>query len=585
MKSIIYIALWLIITMPVVAQYNDDFFGYTIDAVDNKKYITPNNSTNQSVRLMNRKKTIENVLTQAIPVLYLDSNFIKPESRGLVKQIQDIWTNSPALQVYYKQPETGKALLNEIFSISAYKGLDTLLCNVGSCYNVEMYNYATNTTIRGVVSKDLNKINAIQVFQNFQADVPPGVKELAVELAIYDTAVIKALGYRPTPQQILMPGTKTALNRTTCERSRHLCLAPTIVKDEKALWVIVDITDLKVVGLRWTNTGEKQPKITQQRLMNETVQSCNCDVLNTLEKNKWKVNYQLTRSDGLEVKHVTFNGKPIINSAKLVDWKVSYSGTDGFGYSDAVGCPQFSHAAVIAVNKPLVKDLLNDKNEIIGFTLEQSFSSKLWPMPCEYNYLQRFEFYNDGSFKVAGGSLGRGCGNNGTYRPVFRIALAGKQQVQEWQKNSWQTWKNEAYTLQNELTNYSDNKSWFKITNAAGNNYELIPGKGNINDVQKGDNAYVFVTKNNFKAEEGESDLITIAPCCNTDYQQGPHKFINAVPEPIENQATVIWYVAQIRNDNTKGKENCWAANEIVNGVTKTRIWPCIAGPFFKALP
>ena len=43
-----------------------------------------------------------------------------------------------------------------------------------------------------------------------------------------------------------------------------------------------------------------------------------------------------------------FGGRPVLESAKLVDWHVSYSESDGFGYSDAVGCPVFSAAAAFS---------------------------------------------------------------------------------------------------------------------------------------------------------------------------------------------------------------------------------------------
>jgi hypothetical protein len=79
--------------------------------------------------------------------------------------------------------------------------------------------------------------------------------------------------------------------------------------------------------------------------------------------------------------------------------------------------------------------------------------------------------------------------------------------------------------------------------------------------------------------DEGENDLVTIGPCCNTDYQQGPEKFIN--DEAIENTNLVMWYVCQMKNDNTPGKEYCWAESYLDHGVYKTRVYPCLAGPLF----
>jgi hypothetical protein len=36
-----------------------------------------------------------------------------------------------------------------------------------------------------------------------------------------------------------------------------------------------------------------------------------------------------------------------------------------------------------------------------------------------------------------------------------------------------------------------------------------------------------------------------------------------------------------MKNDNTKGKEYCWAEGYIDKGVYKTKEFPCFAGPKF----
>ena len=141
----------------------------------------------------------------------------------------------------------------------------------------------------------------------------------------------------------------------------------------------------------------------------------------------WKMDYNITSSDGLKVSNVFYKGEPIIKDAKLVDWHVNYSNTDGFGYSDAVGCPYFSTAAVIAIEPPQILPIIENGVEV-GCILQQNFYSEGWPLPCNYNYCQKFEFYNDGRFRVACASLGRGCGNNGTYRPVIRVSFFNSNQ-------------------------------------------------------------------------------------------------------------------------------------------------------------
>ncbi len=104
-------------------------------------------------------------------------------------------------------------------------------------------------------------------------------------------------------------------------------------------------------------------------------------------------------------------------------------------------------------------------------------------------------------------------------------------------------------------------------------------GRGQFSQYERGDNAMVFVTRNDSNRDEGAADMPTIGPCCNTDFQQGPEKFINA--ESIANTNFVLWYVAQLKNDNTPNKEYCWADVTLQNGVYAPRAFPCYSGPYF----
>ncbi|WP_206685550.1 hypothetical protein, partial [Escherichia coli] len=68
---------------------------------------------------------------------------------------------------------------------------------------------------------------------------------------------------------------------------------------------------------------------------------------------------------------------------------------------------------------------------------------------CNYSYSQRYFFYTDGRFRMSCASIGRGCGNNGTYRPVFRIGFTGNNQLfSEWNKDGWKVWDKEGWKLQ-----------------------------------------------------------------------------------------------------------------------------------------
>jgi hypothetical protein len=350
----------------------------------------------------------------------------------LLATVQQLAFTDARMTQYLRDAKTGKSYRNEVLGVymarqSDFTQADAATFYKGSCFRVELYNFALNLTSVALVSIPEKRVVQVYLLPATQPDISPKLKELALRIATESAAVQAALGFKPSATDALMSDTKTALNRTRCERSQHLCVAPTFVKGDKALWAIVDLTDLRLVGIRWTNVGttpQTTKPITERLVQNDMLTECFCKKETSLNRNNWKLNYMLTSSDGLRVSEVSFAGKSVILNAKLVDWHVSYSNTDGFGYSDAVGCPYFSTAAVIAIEAPKIYDLTDSLGKTIGFVLEQSFYSEGWPAACNYNYQQRFEFYTDGKFRVACASFGRGCGNNGTYRPVLRIAMA-----------------------------------------------------------------------------------------------------------------------------------------------------------------
>jgi hypothetical protein len=544
--------------------------------------ITADSSSFNFPLLKQRMEKITFSLQQKVPVLFLDSL----DNNKALAQI--IAVNDIKFKENFFDKD-GQAYRNEIFNIYNARPQEVPAGYTASnVYKVELYNYALNLTTVAMVDVPSQKVLSVNNFPQTQPDLNPSLTNLAVQIAVNSPDVIKALGFKPGEKDALMAATKTSLNRTKCERSMHLCVAPTFIKNDKALWAIVDLTDHRVVGVRWTNVGTTGPaqRISERKLLFEKIMECNCKQMQRIEKNGWNMNYVLTSSDGLRISEVYYQNKLIINNAKLVDWHVSYSGTDGFGYSDAVGCPEFSQAAVVAVSEPKISELIQD-GKPVGFVLEQMYQSEQWPRPCNYNYVQRYEFYNDGRFRVAAASLGRGCGNNGTYRPVTRICFANeKNDFSEWssEQAGWQQWNTEQWRLQNLQTNYSEGGYQYKIADGTENGFYMMPGNAQFKDGGRGDNAYVYVTKLHADKDEGETDLVTIGPCCNTDYKQGPEKFIEPAAENIAGTQLVVWYVAQLKNDDTKGSEYCWAESYLEKGIYKTKAYPCFSGPMFIPL-
>lgn len=571
MKKIILIFLNLILLFDFVkGQQNYD-----------AKLLVKNDKIKDSLVLARIGK-IEAVLKTTLPVLLLQSN------SDTINTIQKLAIGDTLFKKYFIDKKLNEPTLSEIFGVYPLLPSNQNIgeigeCGVGNCFRVEMYNYAYNLTSVAYVNIKSKKVIGVDHYPDAQPDLPLHLSNLAVHIASVSAEVEEALGITPSNKDFIMASTQTALNYSKCERSRHLCVAPTFVQDQKALWCIVDLTELNLIGIRWTNLGRDTiPKalVTERKLQNDFITKCYCLNENRIDKNGWNLKYSLTSSDGLRISEVKFNGKQILTSAKLVDMHVIYSNTDGFGYSDAIGCPEFSESAVLAIEPPTISDLIID-NVSKGFVLEQKFYSQNWPKPCNYSYIQRYEFYNDGSFRVAGGSIGRGCGNDGMYRPVFRIAFANpKNSFYEMKDNNWIQWRKEKW----QLCDYASSPKKFerfKITDTSSNGYFIAPDIGQLNEKNISDNAYIYVTLNQPGKEEGENDLNTIGPCCNVNYKQGPEKFIEPEADEISSKSLTVWYVPQLKNDDTPGKENCWATARLFNGTYKTTIYPCLGGPMF----
>lgn len=543
--------------------------------------ITVAANTNEPAYLKARKQAIANALAAPQPVILLPFG----SNETAKATAQKLAITDAKVQTMFRNSKDNLPFLNEVFGVYPLRPSDlppnSNICTDGNCYRIELYNYALNVTTIVIANPSTNSVLSVNYYPQQQPDIPPHLAQLALSIAADSPEVQAAYGTKPDTSLAQMSATKTSLNRSRCERSLHLCVAPTFVKNDKALWAIVDLTTLKTVGVRWTNVGTTGDRTSERKMQNEKIMTCYCDKETQLVRDGWQLQYSLTRSDGLRISQIRYKNIPVINDAKLVDWHVSYSNTDGFGYSDAVGCPEFSQAAVVAIDAPKVLPLL-DNTDTVGFVIEQTYSSDGWPTPCNYNYLQRFEFYKNGNFRPIVASLGRGCGNNGTYRPVTRIAWAGSENsFFEWKDAKWQSWQQEKWTQQTELTPLTPENYWAKIANKTNNGFYVVANNGQMDTYSRGDKAFLYITKHNPNKDEGDGDLPTIGPCCNTDYQQGPEKFIDTSPETILNTELVMWYVAQLKNDDTPGKEYCWAESVLQNGVYIAKTYPCYSGPLF----
>lgn len=549
-----------------------------VESTNSLAKILPKDQLGTAIPLLEAyQKEKQTILARPTPVMLIPEDQLDNDYQKIAQQVALIDPRFTR-DIFYENKEPLHTEIMNIREMSASemtKSKISSLSNKIPPFKVELYNYFFNTLTVAIVDVNVKRVLKVDYFNSNAPEVNQRLKKLAVEIAVNTPEVLKETGASSSE---LKGSLYPEFEGAKCERSRHLCTNLVFTVNKKIVTVLVDLTELHVIGVNAQPvTGRNKKIITERTLQNEYVSDAFCGVDNDLEKDGWSIKYELTSSDGLEIKQVHFNNKPVIESAKLVDWHVSYTFKEGFGYSDAMGCPMFSAAAVVAFSGPEVEEIKID-NETVGFTLVQDFRSPVWPMACNYRYQNRFEFYKDGSFRIAGASLGLGCGAGGWYRPVFRIAMSNAKNVALWDSNSWSPQQSEFWNLQSNETTFSPEGYLYKVTNENGNGYYIEPANGQFGLGDRGDNAYsYFVVKH---PGEGDKDIPTFGPCCNESFEQGPEIYLNE-PEPLNGQELILWYVPQIENDDRQGQEFCWAKTIIYNGQAHNVAWPGIVGPKF----
>ena len=513
--------------------------------------------------------------------------------------------------------QNGKLLHNDMMTIrpaivSVLNSHSQVTCKISTCYQAVKYNFITNSTTRAIVDVKHKKLLEIKHFKNMQPDISQRLRKIAQAIALNAPEIRKELGENPSIKEMSMANVRGSLNNSPCENKMHLCVAPTFSYHDKeeALWAIVDLTDLKLAAAKWAGLGKTATPscISERSLQNREIMEKYCQSNTVHSEDGWELSYRITGSDGLEVIDASFKGMAVLKSAKIVDWHVAYEGKGDvsnsndvvlagrhvefikgedkflFGYNDAMGCPMFSTSVVLPFNAPRIYPLVKEGKKV-GFYLLQDYRNPKWPMACNYRYENRFEFYNDGSFRVVGVNIGRGCGEKAIYRPVMRIDMdLGNEEFYAFDKapsvndeGSWKKWLIEGQDLQSEANIYDEDKYLYKIQNKHNQGYYIEPNRGQFNDKSRGDNAKVFVTR--FKEGEGNLDLLTLGSCCKLD-EDGVERYLEKT-EDIDGKDLVFWYVPKVQNDARAGHEYCWADTVLENGRLVVKEYPCIVGPKF----
>jgi len=470
------------------------------------------------------------------------------------------------------------------------------------CIAVEMYVFPTDTTVRALVDSATSSVHTVRVYHEQHPEINKRLKRVAQALASSSPEVREVLGSVPRKRDATMANVRTSLRNSVCEYAHHLCVAPTFLDytANRATWAIVDLAELRVIGVRQTALGENPlPAVVSERaLRDEYIYTTYCQTVQELSRNGWHVRYRITPSDGLEIVDVRFGDRTVLNSAKVVDWHVAYARDYGsthnindssddspypFGYSDAMGCPLFSTSAVVAFDAPYVEEIMHE-GVVVGFALIQDFRNPAWPLACNYRYENRYEFYQDGSVRITAANYGRGCGDDGWYRPVFRIdpALGARQRIERVASDgSYRAVSTEEHFAQFEAPHAEDG-ALLRIIGENGT-YAFIPNRGQLEAGMAPDNAYMYISRDHEDRDEGREDLLTIGSCCRDDIQQGPEIFIRD-KESLSDASVILWYVPQIKNSSTPSQEYCWARSVIHEGSRKVETFPCRVGPLLKPI-
>jgi PKD repeat protein len=456
----------------------------------------------------------------------------------------------------------------EVFGMREMRGQftpDSRACETAVCYQVEIYNFDRNATITAIVDVEAAQVRDVLYLENAQPGINRRLSDLAIELAGTDPRVIEALGYRP--HQADVAPVMAGMLGTSCD-GRHLCVGLVYHQPDGLVWAIVDLTQEEVVGVTRNEMPPESPQTAPPFM------PAGCPSPGTVERDGWSLSYQITNWDGLRVHTVSYNGIPVANNIKLVEWHIAYSSDTGF--VDITGCNGGGGGFQIhPYGETEVLDLLDEDNNVIGFEVVQDFRMSNWGQSCNYRYDQHIQFFEDGRFRVVSGAYGKGCNTIGVYRPLVRIDIAvngsGNNSFATWDGSAWQTDQEEFWQLQDDP--YTAEGYRWLVYNTDGTAYYIEPGQGQFEGSPEPDNAYIYVTRH--KPEEGDTDLPVIGTCCNSDHQQGPHNFVDG--EPVENQNIVIWYVPQMPKNGASPPYSCWT----VAGEPNPETYPCFSGPMF----
>ena len=461
-------------------------------------------------------------------------------------------------------------------------------CRDGTCYKVDIFDFDQEATVSAIVHTGGNAVIDAWMTPASHPLITPALYARAQEIIQNDPDVVAALGYRPTAAQTrLMDGNNLS---TRCVNGR-LCAGATFTTDSGSVWVLVDLHEERIEKLWWEDKQVDFEQHSNQNNPKPEIAPQDCGSTIHVVRDGWDLSYLTTPTDGLEVTNVMWNNngvnQPVATRMKLMEWHARYP--SGSGYRDYIGCGGGAGGGfpIYPYGATQVRNLYNSLNQLNGFSVVQDFRMSNWGSTCNYRYEEHFEFFLDGRFRVKTGAYGRGCGNaqlsEATYRPVVRIdvAVAGdaNDTFSVWDGSQWATQSTEGWWLQDANSLYTPEGYRYRMMDGSGFGYYIEPGRKQYNDYSTGDNAYTYLTV--FRTSEGDGDTGALpnTGCCNTDYQQGPHTWVDG--ENTVGQNLVMWYVPASATITTWAVNNGYGTRQYCWTDNTSTYWPCFSGPMF----
>ena len=203
------------------------------------------------------------------------------------------------------------------------------VCGDTTCEQVMIYDFEQNATISAIVDSGKNRLIDALLLSNSTPPFSERVEKLAKRLVVDSEEVSAAVGRPIAADEIVF----MHMQHENCP-TNHLCLGATFTMDSGGVFVLVDATDETIADIWWSGKTLESDEPTEIA-DNERFGDCS---EYALSRDGWVMDFRVTPSDGLGVAAVSFDGKQILNDARLTHWAAHYVNGGGWGFLDYTGC-------------------------------------------------------------------------------------------------------------------------------------------------------------------------------------------------------------------------------------------------------